>query len=231
MKRPITTLFMIESLDGKISTGSTDEMDIDKDFPNITGLKEGLYQYYDIERTTDIWSLCTGKTQAKLGINNKEPEKSHDFNVVKRVLIDNHNINEQGLEYYKSISDIVVVVTTNKNHPAFRVDGINVIYQETLVLEKVLEELTRRFNCSLLTIQSGGTINSLFLRDDLIDYVDIVVAPVLIGGKDTPSLIDGKSLKYQEELDKIKVLTLEKCEILKNSYIRLRYKVGHDKKG
>ena len=32
MSRPITTLFMLESLDGKISTGNNDNLDTDKDF-------------------------------------------------------------------------------------------------------------------------------------------------------------------------------------------------------
>ena len=40
--RPETTLFMIESLDGKISTGDNDELDVDKDFKRIVGVKEGL---------------------------------------------------------------------------------------------------------------------------------------------------------------------------------------------
>ena len=31
MNRPITTLFMLESLDGKISSGSSDNLDVDKD--------------------------------------------------------------------------------------------------------------------------------------------------------------------------------------------------------
>mgnify|MGYP002508853849 CR=1 FL=1 len=38
-----------------------------------------------------------------------------------------------------------------------------------------------------------------FLREKLFDYVDIVVAPVLIGGKDTSTLIDGKSLLSQSD--------------------------------
>lgn len=33
MDRPITTLFMLMSVDGKISTGATDDLDVDKDFP------------------------------------------------------------------------------------------------------------------------------------------------------------------------------------------------------
>ncbi|WP_373257142.1 hypothetical protein [Bacteroides thetaiotaomicron] len=55
--KPITTLFMLMSVDGKISTGAVDELDVDRDFPRINGMKEGVYQYYEIEKTTDLWSL------------------------------------------------------------------------------------------------------------------------------------------------------------------------------
>ena len=53
----LTTLFMLMSVDGKISTGAVDELDVDRDFPRINGMKEGVYQYYEIEKTTDLWSL------------------------------------------------------------------------------------------------------------------------------------------------------------------------------
>jgi hypothetical protein len=52
--RPVTTLFMLMSVDGKISTGCTDEMDVDRDLPKIEGVKEGLHQYYEIEQTTEL---------------------------------------------------------------------------------------------------------------------------------------------------------------------------------
>lgn len=55
--KPITTLFMLMSVDGKISTGAVDELDVDREFPRINGVKEGVYQYYEIEKTTDLWSL------------------------------------------------------------------------------------------------------------------------------------------------------------------------------
>ena len=68
-------------------------------------------------------------------------------------------------------------------------------------------------------------MNGLFLREKLLDYVDIVVAPVLIGGKDTPTLIDGRSLASNTELSELGVLKLIDCSVLENSYIRLRYEV------
>lgn len=63
--------------------------------------------------------------------------------------------------------------------------------------------MKKECGCERLTVQSGGTVNGLFLREKLLDYVDIVVAPVLIGGKDTPTLIDGKSLVSSAELSEL----------------------------
>ena len=60
----------------KISTGVTDDLDVDKDFPNIVGVKESLRQYYEIERTTDLWSINSGRVMAKIGVNDRPfPEK------------------------------------------------------------------------------------------------------------------------------------------------------------
>ena len=71
-------LYMLMSVDGKISPGASDDLDVDKDFPNIAGLKEGLPQYYEIEQTTDLWSFNTGRVQAKMGVNEKPfPDKMY----------------------------------------------------------------------------------------------------------------------------------------------------------
>ncbi|MBQ7149073.1 MAG: dihydrofolate reductase family protein [Pseudobutyrivibrio sp.] len=224
MSRPITTLFMLMSVDGKISPGASDELDADKDFPNILGLKEGLQQYYEIEQTTDLWSFNTGRVQAKLGVNEKPfPEKT----IVSFVLLDNSHLTEHGIKYFCALSKEFVLITSNKNHPAFNVseDNLHIILQEKTDLKSALIDLREKYGCERLTIQSGGTVNGMFLREKLFDYVDIVVAPVLIGGKDTSTLIDGTSLLKQEELDSLGVLKLEECTVLEDSYIRIRYKV------
>lgn len=224
MDRPITTLFMLMSVDGKINIGSTDLVDFDKDFPCIDGLKEGLHQYYEIEQTTDLWSLNSGKVQAKIGVNDKElPAKT----IVSFVLIDNYHLKEKGVQYFCELSKKFVLVTTNKNHPAFNLkrDNLNIIYQEKLDLKEMLRKLKNDFDCERITIQSGGMLNGLFLREKLFDYLDIVVAPVLIGGKETTTLIDGESITKVDELSKLGILQLESVTPLKDSYLRLRYKV------
>lgn len=224
MDRPITTLFMLMSLDGKISLGASDDLDVDKDFPKISGLKEGLPQYYEIEQTTDLWSFNTGRVQEKMGVNQKPfPDKTP----VSFVLLDNSHLTEHGVTYFCKKSKIFVLITSNRNHPAYNVKEINlhIIFQEKLSLKKALHKLKLSYGCERLTIQSGGTVNGLFLREKLFDYVDVVVAPVLIGGKETAFLIDGSSILSENELSKMGVLKLIECTVLNDSYIRVRYQV------
>ena len=224
MDRPVTTLFMLMSVDGKISTGATDELDVDRDFPQIAGLKEGLHQYYEIEQTTDLWSFNTGRVQAKMGVNAREmPARTP----VSFVLLDNRHLSAHGVEYFCAKSRQFILITTNRHHPAFNVsaENLRIIFQEELSLANALAILKERYGCERLTIQSGGTVNGLFLREKLLDYVDIVVAPVLIGGRDTATLIDGSSLRTKAELAQLGVLRLIDAGPLGNSYVRLRYQV------
>lgn len=224
MSRPVTTLFMLMSVDGKISTGTSDELDVDRDFPRIAGLREGLHQYAEIEQTTDLWSFNTGRVQAKMGVNTAEmPVRTP----VSFVLLDNHHLTEQGVRYFCARSKQFMLITTNPAHPAFwvRADNLHIILQEQLSLAAALHQLRAQYGCERLTVQSGGTVNSLFLRGKLLDFVDIVVAPVLIGGRDTASLIDGPSLRTRDELSGLGVLRLIEAAPLEDSYVRLRYQV------
>lgn len=224
-KRPVTTLFMLTSVDGKISTGASDELDVDRDFPKFSGLKEGLHQYYEIEETTDQWSLNSGRVQQKMGVNEKAFPEHHWE--VSFVLLDNHHLNAHGVEYFCALSKRFVLVTSNRNHPAFSVksENLSILYYEHLNLRAMLEDLYEKFGCERLTIQSGSTLNAAFLRAKLFDYIDLVVAPVLIGGDETASLIGGQSLLSPGELSALGILQLEKAEPLRDSYLRLRYRV------
>ena len=66
------------------------------------------------------------------------------------------------------------------------------------------------------------------MRATTIDKMSIVVAPALIGGNDTSSLIDRKSLSSVKELCQIKALELTEVKELNDSYIHLKYDVVND---
>lgn len=227
-EKPITTLFMLESLDGKISSGDSDVLDADKDWCEITGVKEGLHQYYEIEQTTDFYSLNTGRVMAKIGVNDKKDY--HEKVDCRFVIIDNKpHLKESGIDYLCHWVDKLILVTTNKNHIAYKLqnkyENLDILSYDKLDLSLLLEDLYSKYDAKALTIQSGGNLNGRFLRENLIDYVNIVIAPLLVGGSKTSTIIDGDSIASREELDKLRALKLLECKKLDDSYIELKYQV------
>lgn len=233
MNKPITTLFMLMSVDGKISTGDVDDRDVDKDFPRIEGINNGLHQYYEIEQTTDLFSMNSGKVMAKVGVNAKK--EKIDKTPVSFIIIDNKpHLTETGVEYFIKLSKTFFLVTTNKNHPAFKyknTKNIEIIYyKDRIDFIHLFSVLNTQYYIESMTLQTGGTLNAILLRNKLIDKISIVVAPALIGGNQTPTLIDGDSLKSLNDLGFVKSLVLQDVRKLKDSYIQLKYDVVNDTK-
>lgn len=228
MNKPICTLFMLMSADGKISTGDNDLLDVDRDYPRIEGVKEGLHQYYEIEQCQDLWSLNTGRVMAKIGMNDADLNQTKT--PVSFVIIDNKpHLNAHGIKALCQKLQQLVLVTTNRKHPAYdlSISNLHIIYQETLNLSLLMQQLADEYHIERLTIQSGGTLNGLFLREHLLDRLDLVVAPILIGGKNVATLIDGEAIHEPNQLDQLGILKLEKCNVLQDSYLQLQYTITH----
>lgn len=228
-ERPYTTLFLLISIDGKISTGDTDIMDTDKDYKLIKGVKEGNKQYYDLEQQTDLHSLNPGRVFEKIGMNEKtdEPEKTP----VSFIVIDNKpHLNKNGTTYLAKKSKTLYIVTTNPEHPAFELkkefSNIEIIkYEEKIDLADTFKRLKQQYGVDRITIQTGDMMNASWVREGLIDRLLLVVAPAMVGGKDTATLMDGESLHSEDELFKIKSLELVQAKPLENSYLLLEYLV------
>ncbi|MBU4315355.1 dihydrofolate reductase family protein [Patescibacteria group bacterium] len=225
-ERPHTTLFMMMSVDGKITSGDSDSLDSDKDWTHICGVKEGIGQYYNLEKQTDLCFLQSGRVFAKIGINEREPVNARI--PVTGVIIDNKpHLNKKGLTYLSSWLERVIIITTNREHPADRfADNVEVVlYKDEVDIPDMFEKLKKDFGIDRITIQTGGTLNGVLLRGGFIDEFSIVVAPLAVGGRGVSTLIDGEAIHDVNELDKVKALRLMSCDILDDSFIHLKYEV------
>jgi len=228
-ERAETTLCLVISLDGKITTGSTDNLDSDLDWKRIAGVKEGVAQYYKVEQSLGPNYLNSGRVLEKVGFNNKKvvPEKEP----LKFVVIDRKpHLNKNGINYLCNWLEKLFIVTNNPKHPAMELkseyDNIETIYYETDIdFADLLVKLKKNYGIEKITIESGGTLNAIFFRNGLVDHVKIVVAPLIVGGKDTSSLVDGFSFTDQSQLHLLKALKLKECKKLENSYLLLEYDV------
>lgn len=217
---------MLMSVDGKISTGVGDERDFDKDLPKIPGASKGLDQYYALEQQTDLYSFNSGKVMAKVGWNN--PKETIEKIPVTFVIVDNQpHLTEQGVKNLLQRSKGLIIVTTNKSHPALNIEDTNLEvlkYADTIDFKDLFSNLADR-GIERMTIQSGGDMNATLVREGLVDELSIVIAPALVGGKATPSLIGGESILNDKDLNLIKTLELIETTKLKENYINLRYRI------
>lgn len=218
---------MLMSVDGKISTGDTDALDFDKDLPKISGVKEGLHQYYDLEKQTDACSFNTGRVMAKIGVNDRDTEPTKipvDF-----VIVDNKpHLTSKGIKYLSKWVRTLCLVTINKQHPAHdcELENVRVIsFDKEVDFPELFKTLKTQHQIERITIQSGGTLNATIIREGLIDHLSIVVAPIVVGGASTPTLIDGESLHALDDLSQLRALKLVSAIPLENSYLHLRYDV------
>ena len=125
-------------------------------------------------------------------------------------------------------------MTTNKHHPAYQksqIENLEIIsYNDRIDFINLFHKLKCEYKIDRMTLQTGGTLNSILLREKLIDKISLVIAPALIGGKDTATLIDGVSLQSLCELEKIKALKLINVLALEDSYLQLNYDVINETK-
>jgi riboflavin biosynthesis pyrimidine reductase len=72
--------------------------------------------------------------------------------------------------------------------------GYFVVGGQHVDLRMALSRLREVFRADLVVADSGGTMNAALLREGLVDIIDVVTLPGLIGGVGTPSIMDGPEL-------------------------------------
>lgn len=100
--------------------------------------------------------------------------------------------------------------------------GVSYVFggRKTIDLRVVLGKLRSMFGIKRLLLEGGGTINGHFLAANLIDEMSVIVAPVIDGGINVPSLID-----CPPGISAARHMKLLACETLPGGFVWLRYKV------
>ena len=227
-ERSINSILLLSSVDGKISINESCVFtNVLKGFPD---LESGIRQFYDIEKeVSGKYTMTTGKAIKNWGINDSDKEAIYDGKTY--IIIDNKPyLNENAIRYMSQLSNRVIFITTNKEHPAFKLrkkyKNIEMMkYDDVISFKDVFEILRDEKGIESVTIQAGGTINSILIKLGLIDYIYIVQVPIIVGGATTPSIVDGLAIQTEKDIMTLKTLELVDCKKLKNSYLFLTYKV------
>ena len=197
---PINTLFLLQSLDWKICSWyswDTWKLSSWREFAKIVWLQDWVNQYYELEQQTDLHSLNTWRNMKIIWANRKD-FVLNVYSEVSFIIIDSSHLSETWVLNLAKWLKKLYLVTTNPNHPVFKIKenfkNIEIIfYKDSIDFVDLMNKLKNIYKIKNITIQSGWTLNYELLQNNLIDKISIVIAPVLIWWKDTPTLIDWKS--------------------------------------
>lgn len=92
--------------------------------------------------------------------------------------------------------------------------------QDRVDLELLMKELSR-MGIRTLMIEGGSTLNFSMLKDGLVDEVKVCVAPMIVGGVNAKTLVDGEGIYFMRDAFKLKI---KKSYMLGNDLI-LEYHV------
>lgn len=99
--------------------------------------------------------------------------------------------------------------------------GYFIVGDQRVELRSALARLRHRLGATRVIADSGGTLNASLLREGLVDIVDVVTLPGLVGGDGTPTMMDGPGLLPDELPLRLRLIDVQ----VEGDAVRTRYRV------
>lgn len=206
--RPFVILKSAMSLDGKIATSSGESF-------WITGLDSRKRSHY-LRSIVDAVLIGIGtvlKDNPELTcrfVKGKDPlkvildpnletplnSKILSINPKKTIFCVSKSIEAAKIEKVKEKGADVIQLNSNNNNFDF----------DELILELGKRKITG------LLIEGGGRVNASAINAGVVDKIIFFISPKILGGKDSPTPIDGKGIKSLSQATKLKDVTTERLE-------------------
>lgn len=196
MKRPTTTLILPISTDGKLVSRDAILTEPNPTWRTQPGVIGYLQQFFEFTPSKS-YTLTTGAVIALSGVNTKTipPEPSE----LRLVVLDfNHDLTPAGINYLQqSVNELILI-------------------QKHLNPSQILRSLTKS-HVKELTIHSTS-MNALWLQLHLIDYLTLIVYPIVVGESGSP--VTSIGLSNPQTLQLLESTTFDQ------NYVCLRYAIN-----
>ncbi len=227
--RPHTTLFFPISVDGRITSHDSDELDTTpwKSNPKIRAALHPLVEFTN----PNIPSVTSGEAMAKIGVNYRQGSaKKEAFQLI--VIDDQHKLTPQGISYLSNVVTRLFFICTS-DHPAINKPTTKdnqlitfsqssnleyLIFTHHIDLQRISSVLKAKYQFQKITVHSNVRYNARWLSLGLVDELSVIISPVLVGQHGTPNLID-------TDLSEIVLVKLTDIKQFGIGFVNLRYTV------
>jgi 2,5-diamino-6-(ribosylamino)-4(3H)-pyrimidinone 5'-phosphate reductase len=218
--RPLTTLFLVNSVDGRITSHDSDTLDPNKVWKHDPKIQAITQPFFDFARG-NIHTLTYGESLVEIGVNTRmNLGKKSDVSLV--VMDEANHLTIEGVLYLSTNFKTVYLgcltthsITTYSKIPT----NLKLVAQKhNFNLEIFLTSLYKTHKVKQLSIQSNAHMNARWLSAGLIDYLSVIISPLLVGRHGTPNLID-------QDMLYVKPLVLTGMKAFGLDFVNLRYDV------
>lgn len=203
MDRPFVYLNMAMTADGKITSAT-------REYPKFTSLVDRRTMDR-LRAEADAILVGAGTLRADdPPLHVRDPEmQSYRRSLGKpegllNVLVTASLSIDPASRFFRDVGVVGRIVATVDDAPSDRVDALHGMAEVWRVGRGAVDlgELLRRLKArgvERLLLEGGGEMNWAFVRDDLVDELYITIAPAILGGRDAPTLCEGKGLVMSEQ--------------------------------
>ena len=199
--RPKIIINCAMSADGKIALPNRKQLRISSD--------EDIQRVHHLRNNCDAILVGIGAVLSddpKLTVKKKYVEKVKQ--PVRVVLDSECHTPLDALVVNNKTNTIVFTKENYQNKKVFQ-ENVEVIPVKTnehglLDLYEIITILHQK-NIQTLLIEGGGTIIWSFLNEGLVDEMYVYIGPMVIGGKNTPTMADGPGITSEKDLLKLKI--------------------------
>ncbi len=208
--RPHVILSAAASLDGKIATKSGDS--------RLSSRKDKI-RVYKLRATVD--AILVGKNTVKRDDPILTVHQVKGKNPIRIILDSNATISTKSriIKTCDKIPTIIAVSkkASNKSLAKLRKHPLKIIVcGDSIVNLNKLLQILWKLKIKKILVEGGGTVNWEFINQNLFDEVIVTITPLLVGGKNAISMVEGKGFS---KIIKSKKLHLEKILRLGNELV------------
>lgn len=147
-----------------------------------------------------------------------------------RIVMDSNGRTPLDARLFKSIDEAPLLIVATPGISAERIEAYKKIGAEVLVIQAsdrmeqvrlTLQVLSERGISSIL-LEGGGTLAESFIRAQAVQKVMTFIAPIIIGGAEAPTPVEGDGIGVLAASAKFSIARLSKvgCDVLIESYPR-----------
>jgi 2,5-diamino-6-(ribosylamino)-4(3H)-pyrimidinone 5'-phosphate reductase len=206
----------------------------------ITGFNADTELYYDLASEWNVDAVLMGSNTLLTGFDTEAGEfrEEGEYQVQDVVKNDERPLlvvpdSDGKIRIWKEINEMPfirdVLVLCSRSTPQEYLDFLDksnikymIIGYDKVNLGAALEELNIQFGVKSLRVDSGGVLNGVLLKDDLVDEICLLIHPVMVGGIISNSIYTDPDLSVNSGVLDLKLLKMEK---LKNEIIFLHYRI------